>query len=161
MSVVDEVGFVDEFLVHYGVKGMKWGQVRSRAQIDSDSHDVVEVKAAKEKISSNRTTNVLSNKELQTVVTRMNLESQYNRLVSEGTKKKRDPYVQKQLDNGKEAVFSIAQRYGEDKIANFIAKKNPAAGIVLKTLLEAKRSREGGNKKKGNNKKGDSGGDDE
>lgn len=148
---------VGDFLEHYGVKGMKWGQVRTRAQIDSDSADVAAVKEAKTKIKSNRTTDVLSNKELQNVVTRMNLEQQYNRLTNEG--KKRSPLVQKQLDDGKAAVFKMAMQYGEDKITDHIARKNPAAGIILKTLLEAKRGNQ--SKKKGNNsKKNDDEGDD-
>lgn len=70
-------------LAHFGVKGMKWGVRRTPAQLDSASSDVVEVTAAKAKISSNRgSTAPLSNKELQSVVTRMNLEQQYSRLTT-------------------------------------------------------------------------------
>lgn len=151
----EPLGFVNDVLEHYGVKGMKWGKVRTRAQIDSDSADVAAVKEAKAKIGTNRTTDVLSNKELQNVVTRMNLEQQYKRLNSE-SKAGTNPIVKKQLDAGKKAVASMAIRFGEDKIADFIAKKNPAAGIVLKTLLEGKRAAAGEGKKKNNNKKSES-----
>jgi hypothetical protein len=159
VSVLDEVHFVGDVLEHYGVKGMKWGKVRTRAQIDADSADVAAVKDAKSKISANRTTDVLSNKELQTVVTRMNLESQYNRLVTEGKAKSVHPHVQKQLDAGKTAVFSMVQRYGEDKAMNYIASKNPAAGAVLRVLVEKKRSvakeNDNNQKKKDNDEKKD------
>lgn len=146
MSVADETVLVDGFLEHYGVKGMKWGKTRTRAQIDADSADVAVVKVAKEKIKTNRTTDVLSNKELQNVVTRMNLESQYKRLASEGSQM--NPHVKKQLDAGKSAVLTLSQRYGEDKIAAYVAKKNPAAGLILNALLEKKRENEDGKKKK-------------
>lgn len=148
MSVVSEEEVVTDFLEHYGVKGMKWGRVRTRAQIDADSADVALVKEAKAKISSNRTTDVLSNKELQNVVTRMNLESQYKRLINEDKSGGLPPEVKKQLDAGRSAAMSMAQRYGENKIADFVAKKNPAAGVILKTLLEKKRANEDQGKKK-------------
>jgi hypothetical protein len=150
VSAVDEVTLVDDFLEHYGVKGMKWGQTRSRAQIDAsphDSFDVVAVKEAKTKIQQHRSTDVLSNRELQTVVTRMNLEQQYSRLVNEGKSGGMHPLVKKQLDAGRSAVVSLGVRHAEDKISDFIAKKNPAAGIIIKSLVEAKRSAEGGKKK--------------
>lgn len=72
----------EDTLAHYGIKGMKWGVSRTRQQIDADSADVTRVKEARGKIKANRTTDVLSNKELQDVVTRLNLEQQYTRLTT-------------------------------------------------------------------------------
>jgi uncharacterized protein YqfA (UPF0365 family) len=69
-------------LRHYGIKGMRWGVRRTRAQIDADSADAKAKKAAQAKIAKNRTTDVLSNQELQALNTRMQLEQNYSQLVT-------------------------------------------------------------------------------
>jgi hypothetical protein len=60
--------FISEFLSHHGVKGQKWGRRRSRKQLAA---------AAKGKSVKD-----LSDQELQSAVSRMNLEQQYSRLSS-------------------------------------------------------------------------------
>jgi hypothetical protein len=106
----DRIGSVDALLAHYGVKGMRWG-VRKTTVSDAGGGKEVKVRAAlgnrvvvtsggsKRALSEDATkaavyrqvakkSNVrsLSNKELQDLVTRMNLEQQYAQL----DKKKRD-----------------------------------------------------------------------
>jgi hypothetical protein len=71
--------FVENYLAHFGVKGMKWG-VRKREKAPS-SDDASSVATKRSAIKKNGT-HVLSNKELQEVVTRMNLEQQYDRLAA-------------------------------------------------------------------------------
>ena len=88
-------------LFHYGVKGMKWGVIRSKAykkladkkreseeSAKQKAKDVInptskEAKTAKSNRKRVETfgTDVLTNKELQAVVNRMNLEQQYSNLV--------------------------------------------------------------------------------
>ena len=69
---------VDEVFAHFGIKGMHWGVRRSRTQIDaSDDHN--NAAAAKQKAKKGGT-KALSNKELQDLVNRMNLEQQLSRL---------------------------------------------------------------------------------
>lgn len=92
---------VDDFFAHYGIKGMTWGKRRSREQIDADSSDVTQVKNAKSKIATNRTTDVLSNRDLQAVVTRMNLERQYAQLTARPPSKGK-AFVKKMLFNPQE-----------------------------------------------------------
>lgn len=87
----DELGHILSFdfttekpeLKHYGVKGMKWGVRRTDAQLKSAkpqaSDDVKAVRSAERKIKSGGTKS-LSNQELQSVITRMNLEKQYQNL---------------------------------------------------------------------------------
>lgn len=86
-------------LLHYGVKGMRWG-VRKRdtspqkvrvirkpgkalktkgGENQKASPDAIRAAVAKQK-ARRSTTDSLSNKELQELVTRMNLEQQYARL---------------------------------------------------------------------------------
>lgn len=69
-----------EFLEHFGIKGMKWGVRRSRAQIDaSPSSDHTSSRETQAKIKKGGV-KAASNKELQELVTRMNLEQQYARI---------------------------------------------------------------------------------
>lgn len=74
----------EEFLAHYGVPGMKWGKRKgssgsSKSSKEPASADAVAVGAlmGKKKKSG---TSALSNKELQTVITRRQLEQQYSNL---------------------------------------------------------------------------------
>lgn len=77
---------MEEVLAHYGVKGMKWGVrkrvrnavTKARGEKLPDSPDAARKKELQAK--GKRSTSSLSNKELQELVTRMNLEQQYNRL---------------------------------------------------------------------------------
>lgn len=68
---------VEEFLAHYGVKGMRWGVRRgSKEAPSSDAARATELRtrAKQSKVKA------LSNKELQEAINRMNLEQQFKRL---------------------------------------------------------------------------------
>lgn len=90
----------EDFLQHYGVKGMKWGvrrstdsgpsavEVRTRpgrrvktsgGKRHPASEDAIRV-AKTRQLAKKSTTDSLSNKELQELINRMNLEQQYKRL---------------------------------------------------------------------------------
>ena len=72
--------FVDQ-LVHFGIKGMKWGIRRRRKSggSDSRSEDSVRTDASRQLLKKHGT-KALSTRELQNLVTRMNLEQQYSQL---------------------------------------------------------------------------------
>lgn len=95
---------VSDFLSHFGVKGQKWGVRRSTSELSgghSVSDDVKRVREATAKISRGNTT-ALSNKELQDVVTRMNLDQQFSRLSSQtSTVKKGATFVKAAISIGK------------------------------------------------------------
>jgi len=83
---------VDHFLEHFGVKGMKWGSRKSadgssgssrRKLSRSTSPDAENAQSALTKIKKGGIKSV-SNKELQDVITRMNLEQQYSRVAPQG-----------------------------------------------------------------------------
>ena len=70
----------DNILAHYGILGMKWGVRRTSAQLDADSDDAVRAKTSRATAKANRSTDPLSNQDLQHLVNRMNLDQQYARL---------------------------------------------------------------------------------
>jgi hypothetical protein len=69
---------IDEFLAHFGVKGMHWG-VRKNSSSSPVSDDAARASALKA-TASKHGTSALSNVELQHLVTRMSLEQQHGRL---------------------------------------------------------------------------------
>lgn len=71
---------VDDVLAHYGVKGMKWGVRKSRKGKPSPASEDATKAAGHRKTVKTSGTKALSNKELQELVTRMNLEAQYSTL---------------------------------------------------------------------------------
>lgn len=75
---VTQMSDVEDFLAHYGVKGMKWGKRKTDvgASQDSSASTMARAKAKGDKSG----VKVLSNKELQTAINRMNLEQQFKRL---------------------------------------------------------------------------------
>jgi hypothetical protein len=96
-SLAQSVPVVDDFLAHYGIKGMRWGIRRNRAQIDAGSSD--DAARANEIRAKVRTSGVssLSNQEMQQLVQRINLEQQYARLT----------YSPSKLQQGKARVDSV------------------------------------------------------
>lgn len=98
----------DDVLKHYGVKGMRWGVTRTDAQLAksaakkevSDDFKSVASNQAKIKVSGTKS---LSNKELQAVITRANLEKQYRELGSQdkGVLQRGDARMKRALALGK------------------------------------------------------------
>lgn len=67
-------------IAHFGIKGMKWGVRRTRPQIDaSKDHEIAKEARDKARRGGVR---ALSNAELKTLVERMNLETQYDKVIS-------------------------------------------------------------------------------
>ena len=133
--------FITGDLSHYGVKGMHWGVRRSESGSGGSSpapkaapkprmsEDAKTVEKAFGKIDRGGT-NALSNHELQGVVTRLNLEQQYSRLVSSPDAKRSS-----ELDRGHAAV---KQMLGIGKTVNDVHKfmRSPA-GKALKGAFTA------------------------
>lgn len=79
---------LDEFLSHFGVKGMHWGVHRSHSAKEAEREHRIRTTASTDSAKAHdaevkaRTTGIhsLSNEELQQLVTRMNLEKQLNQL---------------------------------------------------------------------------------
>jgi hypothetical protein len=110
---------VDNVLEHHGVKGQKWGVRRNRGELKVPtevmlktkpgdyvrstggkhlpaSEDAKTVQIHRQKARTS-TTDSLSNKELQELVTRMNLEQQYSKLAKSNDRSGRAARFIKQL----------------------------------------------------------------
>ena len=63
---------------------MKWGVRRTQAQLDADSDDAKRASATRDQISKNQgSTRSVSNKDLEHLVNRMNLEQRYSKMLEE------------------------------------------------------------------------------
>jgi hypothetical protein len=86
-SMEQAEAFIDDFLEHFGVKGMKWGVRKKRSGSSSPgSADAQRAGDAKGKIKKGGTKD-LSNDELQALVKRMELEQKYGSLNARSSKK--------------------------------------------------------------------------
>lgn len=139
------------YLAHHGVKGQRWGIRRNRDGSSGPSDVAVKMKAGKrvtvtggkrhpahqdainaaiaKQKARKSSTDALSNKELQDLVNRLNLEQQYSRLASseKTTIDTGQQYVKKALSAGKTV----------NDIATFV--NSPAGKLVrasLKTALK-------------------------
>lgn len=124
---------VEDVLEHYGIKGMKWGVRRTRAQIDADSADTTAKKAVQERIKTNRgSTDPLSNQELQTFITRVQLEQQYSTLVAKEAQTRK---ANSRLERGRKKTDEIL-KYG--KTANDLYKfANSPVGKKMSSNMNA------------------------
>lgn len=123
---------VDDIL-HFGVKGMKWGVRKKRgSSSSSDKGDGKTLSPDAEKAHSHKETakkhgtSALSNKELQELVTRMNLEQQYSRLSTQNKGKgvKGAQFVAGLLANvGKQQVTKLATEAISQQVTKSLSKK--------------------------------------
>lgn len=127
---------VEGVLVHYGVKGMKWGVHKADpsgggssapARAPRSSEDHREAGKANAKAAGAGGLHVLSNKELQTAITRMNLENQYHNLTTQAH--------QSELDRGLQTTQKILKlgKTAED-VRKFL---NTPTGKAVKTGVSA------------------------
>ena len=146
----------DNYLEHYGVKGMKWGvrksdrstnvsgnTVRSSkrgkikgVELSSDnkksasqpSDDKTKASILEQKIKSG-STDVLSNKELELVVNRKNLEKRYAEVVS----KERDRGM---VGFGKSVAKELAKDYTKNVMRNSIKEASTSGKSFLKEYVK-------------------------
>lgn len=124
----------DNFLEHYGVKGMQWGKRRAdraekkaKEKHDRSSEDARAASAAKDKLKKS-SVDSLSNKELQSLVQRMNLEQQLSGL-QERTKTK---------SAGRKFAEDITRELAKETVKNAVknAVGNEVQGAMEKQLTK-------------------------
>lgn len=136
-------GSVEEVLEHFGVKGMKWGVRRRGPSGPTDvivktaggkkvktaggkgqpaSDDAVRAAVSKQKARKS-TTDALSNKELQDLVSRMNLEQQYTRLAPRTKTQAATKFIGEiLLGVGKQEATKLASDFAGQQVKNVIKK---------------------------------------
>ncbi len=122
---------LEDFLAHYGVKGMRWGVRKSEPSASSprsvprlsSSHDAAVAARLQSRVNRAGSTRTLSNAELKQLVTRLNLESQYSNL------------SRTQVNAGQKIATEILVNSGKQLASQFIVQNAPkAAKYVAKKL---------------------------
>lgn len=123
---------VDDFLEHFGVKGMRWGVRRRRPGASSSSRpsgpvssDAARAARLQTRVSQHGTKS-LTNAELQTLVTRLNLETQHGRL---------DP---KKVNAGQAFVIDVGKNIVKQEAANLVSQYGRKGAAWLAGIAAAK-----------------------
>lgn len=112
-SLIEHSSFEDleDFLEHYGVKGMKWGvrrdRRRSRGSSEDDSEDAKKARAASRKIRKSGLSS-LSNEEIRVLTNRLQLEKQLSQVAPKGRIKSGYEATRKILEVGSTVNTAIA-----------------------------------------------------
>lgn len=123
----------DQYLMHYGVMGMRWGVRRRRTSsgVSRSSGKKVKETSVVKKDQNGQTKRRMSNNELQARVKRLRLEAEYDRLVRETT-----PVTVSKIDKAINAANTISKMsksavdlYNNLNAAYEVASK---AGLVKK-----------------------------
>lgn len=119
----------DEVLAHFGVKGMKWGIRKDKSSSRVTSSDAQKARDA-QAIIKRHGTQALDNKDLQHLVTRMNLERQYNNTIAQNPGKVKRGYgvVKDILGVGKtlQEVYNLSTGPMARAIGSAIESHQPA-----------------------------------
>lgn len=131
-------------LRHYGVKGMRWGVRRSKAQLEADGPG--ENSAAPSKASGSnpnpKAIKDLDNKELQELVNRLNLEKQYRQLTEKPKKPTAKDFIKDLLlDIGKTELTRVAKTGGRIQVEKALGKKGAVTVKEIADQLEKQRKK--------------------
>lgn len=119
---------LENALAHYGVKGMKWGRrkadsVPASSSSSGKSEDAIRTSVHKAKVRK-AGTDVLSNKDLEDLVKRLNLEKQFSTLQPPSVRKKTGKIIADTLLNvGKQQINKAANDQISKKIARAMANR--------------------------------------
>lgn len=124
--IIDEESYKvsGEILEHVGIKGMKWGVRKSKAE----RMDAKRFKKGMKKHNPKRFTNA----ELQTIITRMKLEQEYVKLTTPPKTKKTDGFVKTLIKNNAKHAVNIGIK--EAMKAYERKSKTPAASVATKAV---------------------------
>lgn len=103
---------VDDFLKHYGVKGMRWGVRRNRSSRGAKKSEGPAKPKAHE----------LSDEELKSAVARMEMEKKYHELQNPKHKKAHDEAASFAKDIGKSLVKNAVQTVGTHVVQQALKK---------------------------------------
>jgi hypothetical protein len=113
---------IEDFLAHFGVRGMKWGVHRARTSSPHPSSSEAATARQLHVRARSSGTHSLTNAELQTLVQRMNLESQYSNLNQRQVSKGRKIVGDLLLEIGKQTAKQLIIKGGEKGAQTLIKK---------------------------------------
>lgn len=161
MTITSEE-FVEDYLEHYGVKGMKWGIRKSRVQLAREARarrrqekreKKAEKKASRSSSSSSESsgekrssgssgsTQTMSTRELQDAVNRLNLEKQYQALTTPANTQRKSigrRYVESLPDIALQVAQQQTKQAANKIVGNAIDQKLKEAGLVGKKKKKKK-----------------------
>ena len=126
----------DQYLMHYGVLGMKWGVRRRRtgSKVSRSSGKKVKKTSDIKKNQDGQTKRRMSNNELQARVKRLRLEAEYNKLVRETT-----PVTVSRIDKAIQAANTISKM--SKSAVDLYNNLNAAYEVASKAGLVKKKSK--------------------
>ena len=126
----------EQFLMHYGVLGMKWGVRRKRSSSGVSRSSGKKVKGASvvRENQNGQTKRRMSNNELQARVKRLRLEAEYARLVRETT-----PVTVSRIDKAIQAANTISKM--SKTAVDLYENLNAAYKVAQKAGLIKKKSK--------------------
>ena len=124
-------GDFDDFLEHYGIKGMRWGIRRKNPSGGTTSVAPAsdDVERARRTYATVRThgTKAVSNKDLQDLINRLNLEAQYTQVIAKNTH--REPTVLEKINAGNKKVRVILDAGKTVYEIDQLLKKGTGSGL--------------------------------
>lgn len=111
----------EQFLSHFGVKGMKWGVRSSKKPAIPSSEDSTRVSAIRDKARRGGT-KTLSNRDLQEAINRMNLERQFKTLSPTKTQAAAKFVSDILLNVGKQQAIRVAGDFATTKVNTALKK---------------------------------------
>lgn len=111
---------VDEYLEHFGVKGMRWGFRKDKAPSEPASEEAVTTATTRARTKAAKgSTHMLTNKELQDAITRIRLEQQYSQMTAKPKSKGRVWVTNffKQKKNRDMTIQGVRTAHGTIKVA--------------------------------------------
>lgn len=139
---------VDAFLAHHGIKGMRWGHRKGASSSDSGSTrvggarrvvikspDATRARETAETIRQHKTTDAVSNEDLQHLVRRLNLEKQFSQLSEESASAGKKA-LDDALSIGGNAAKNTAQNLATKGLTKGIEVGAPIAGRAGKKLVK-------------------------
>ena len=122
---------VDDFLEHYGVKGMRWGTRRGRRGTSGYSKDAKTAVGIRRKAKTSPVkVKALSNQEIETYLRRVSLEARYSDV---------HPRIGRRALNTVKSILGVGRTVNE--AAKFAASP---AGQAVRSGLEKKRRSQNG-----------------
>lgn len=134
----EDVSIVADTLEHYGVKGMKWGVRRRATSAGTSGPSNAKPASSQAKRPVRKPAKTMTNEELNTVINRLRLESQYNQMTATKGDQARQFIKDTLLSAGKSTVQTYANQYLNAAVGTVLNKAGvPSAASITQAAQKA------------------------